>query len=230
MKLLGEHYQPYHGDMVAGMTGTQNRAMDYIRSMLPGKNDTLMTPRLTDNIPGTGHGGGTLQDYMDPYVGAALEPALRNIREQTATNLQGDDTQAQFAGGFRDTGHALERSRDKALGTQAIGDTTATGYSNAFNTAMANRNLDINRLLQNRQDSMALADQLFGYGSKQQATNQAEKTARYSEFLRKIGFDTNQLKDIASIIGSLQSGQMTQSPSTASSILGGISGLGSLFF
>jgi hypothetical protein len=237
MGLMGQKYKPYGREMVAGMTGTQNDAMSYIRKML-GDPNSFTTPRLIDNIPGTGgpgSPGGSIQDYMNPYIGETLQPTLRNIQEQTAHAMQGVDAKSNFTGGFRDTGSALQRAQTENLGGQAIGDATNRAYSDAFNTAMGERNSDINRLMQNRQAGLGAAGEMFDMGSKQQATQQMRDTAAFSEFLRKQGFDMNKIQQIADIFAKLNSStpmSTTTTPSTANQIFGGLGalgGLGSLF-
>lgn len=226
LKLLGKPYTPYTGQLTAGMTGTQRSAMDILKGIAPEAGTSLTTPRLIDEIPGgPGTTGGGVHDYMDPYLQEVLSPILRQINQGTNDNLNADDVRANFTGGYRDTGHQLERSEDKRLGLQAAGDATGKVYSDAFNTAQANRNLDINRIIQNRSDTAGIADELFGMGSKQQLTNQADLTAKYSEFLRKIGYDEEKVQKVANVIASLQSGTPVTQPSLAGTLLGGATSL-----
>lgn len=227
--LLAQPYTPYKGELVAPMTGSQNYAMSYIRNLL-GDPNGFQTPRLIDNIPGMGKAGGSLQDYMDPYVGEALAPTLREIRQNTDQAMQGVDARSQFTGGFRDTGSALQRTETERLGTQAVGDATSKAYEQAFQNAMQERNMDINRLMENRAAGLQAAGGYFDMGSKEQATNQALDAAKFSEFMRKTGYDMNKVHQIAEILGILNGAPVnTQtSPSTASQITGGLGALGGL--
>lgn len=221
--LVGKKYEAYNGEQTAGINGTQNDAMSMLRKMLGGGNNPSI--RSIDNVPGTGKTGST-QDYMNPYTDAVLQPTIREINKSTARGLQGNDAQANMAGAFGDTGHALARSETERHGTEAIGDATSRAYHDAFSSAMAQKEHDIGQISSDKNLNANLIGQMFGQGTQEQQTKQIGDTSKFQEFLRKQGFDETQLAKIAAIVGSLQTGTAVTNPSTASSIL---SGLGSAF-
>lgn len=224
---IGKPFVPYTKPMVAGMNSTQMDANAGLKDLA----GSGPLPRLIDDIPGGLPGGksGSTADYMDPYLRQVLDPVLRQLGITNKENLMGVDASANMAGAFGDTGHALERSETNQRGTQAIGDATGQAYSAAFNNAMALKGQDINRIGADKAQKGNMLSQIFGEGTTQQETEQKGMNADFAEFLRKQGWDTDSLAKISAIIGNLQAGTTTTTPSTASTILGGALGIGSLF-
>lgn len=228
MPLITKKYQSYGGDLTAGLNGTQTDAMGMLKNLL--NKPRAPNIRSIDNVPGAGGAQGTTQDYMNPYLSNVLDPTLREIKRSTTQNEMTNDAQANMAGAFGDTGHALKQAETARLGTEAVGDATSKAYYDAFNSAMGAKQTDIGRSTADdyntRNQQANIIGQMFGQGNQQQETEQAGDSAKFQEFLRKQGFDETQLAKIAAIVGSLPTGTATTSPSTASSIL---SGIGSIF-
>jgi len=224
---LGKSFVAYDKPMVAGMNNSQNSAMDMLNKLMGDSSSGL--PRVIDDVPGASGGPkGSTADYMNPYISQVMEPVLRQLGITNKQNQMDVDAKANMSGAFGDTGHALERAETTERGTQAVGDATSRAYYDAFQSAMGLKQNDIDRISSGRSQSAQIADRLFGMGGTQQQTEQAGLDAQMSEFLREQGFSTEQMAKIASIIGSLNQGQMTTKPSTASSVLGAASGIGSI--
>lgn len=227
---LNKPFTPYTGERVAGMSGTQTDVMSQLRDILGMNGTGGNIPRVIDNIPGAvGGPAGSTQDYMDPFLEQVLAPMLRNINLGTQQGLQANDASAHMAGAFGDTGHGTERAKTMAEGTNAIGDATGRMYSAAYQDAMGRKGDDINRMMTDKNAKVDYLKSLFNMGGVEQGTEQAGLDADFQEFMRAQGYDLDTIQKVASIIGSLQSGQMTQTPSTASSIMGGLSSVASMF-
>ena len=225
--LINKTFQSYNGNLTAPMNATQTDATDQLKKLIGTGSNPL---RSIDNVPGANGGpAGTTQDYMNPFVDNVLKPTIRQLDINQKQNMQDNDAQANMAGAFGDTGHALKLTETKRLGTQAVGDATSKAYYDAFNSAMGQKEADINRIGIDKGQTANLISQMFGQGSQQQQTAQSGDTAKFSEFLRQQGFDETQLAKIAAIVGSLPQGTATTSPSTASSILSGVGSLAALF-
>lgn len=227
--LLDKGFVGYDKPLTAGMNETQTNAMDWLEQIMGPSGSAGSDLRVIDDIPGASGGpAGTTQDYMNPYLENAMEPMLRRLGIQNKQNLMDVDAKANMAGAFGDTGHAIERAETTERGNLQIEDAATRAYSDAFNSAMGLKSNDINRMMQGKTQSAQLLSELFGMGTQQQETEQQGIAADYSEFLREQGFDEEQLAKISSIIGSLQQGTAQTSPSKASSVLGGLSAVGSI--
>lgn len=226
---LKKPFTPYTGQRVADMSGTQNDVMEKLKSILGMNGTGGAIPRVIDNIPGMGPAAGSTQDYMDPFLEQVLGPVTREINLSTQKNLQTNDASAHMAGAFGDTGHGLERSNTMEKGTQAISDATGRLYSSAYNDAMNRKSGDIDRMMTDRNAQVDYLKNLFNMGGVQQGTEQAKLDANFQEFMRKQGYDLDTIAKVAAIIGGLPQGQMTQTPSTMSSVMGGLSTAAALF-
>lgn len=227
--LLDKGFQSYDKPLTAEMNETQTNAMDWLQQIMGPPGSTSSGPRVIDDIPGASGGpAGTTQDYMNPYLENAMEPLLRRLGVQNKQNLMDVDAKANMAGAFGDTGHAIERAETTERGNLQVEDAATKAYSDAFNSAMGLKSDDLSRMMSGKTQSAQLLNQLFGMGTQQQQTEQQGMNADFSEFLREQGFDEEQLAKISSIIGSLQQGTAQTSPSKASSLVGGISAIGSL--
>lgn len=232
MSALNKPFTPYTGDRVADMSGTQTDVMSQLKNILGfgGTGGSMQLPRLIDNVPGASGGpAGSTQDYMDPFLEQVLGPMLRNINLQTTKNLGANDASATMANAFGDTGHGIERAKTMEGGTNAIGDATGRAYSAAYNDAMGRKGADIDRMAGSRDDTVNYLSQLFNMGGVEQGTNQAKLDANFSEFMRQQGYDLDTIAKVQSILGSLNQGTPTTTPSTASSVLGGLSTAAALF-
>lgn len=225
--LVNKQYQSYNGDLSAGMNNTQTDAMGMLKQLIGnGNNPTI---RAIDDVPGMAGGkAGSTQDYMNPYLESVMGPVLRQLGITNKQNLMDVDAKANMAGAFGDTGHAIERAETGQRGEQAVGDATSKAYYDAFNSAMNMKQNDINRISSDKNQTAGLIEQMFGQGNQQQQTDQVGDQTKFNEFLRQQGFDETQLAKITSIIGSLSQGTAKTTPSTASSILGGLASVASI--
>ena len=113
------------------------------------------------------------KDYMNPYVQATLDPAIRNIRETTDLNRNNLNAQALSSGAFGDSRFGIENamlSRDEA---QNIGDITGQTYGAAFTNAQQQRanaiaqllglqGQDVSNKMAAQGTNAALMEQMFG--------------------------------------------------------------------
>jgi hypothetical protein len=102
--------------------------------------------------PNTFQGGifGTAeaQQYMNPYLQAALQPQLEEARRQAAISRLGEAGRLTQAGAFGGSRQAIMESEgDRNLQT-SLSDITGTGYANAYQQAMQQFNADQARRLE----------------------------------------------------------------------------------
>ncbi len=88
---------------------------------------------------------GKISDYMNPYLDAALKPAIRDTQEAGMKQRMGIGAQAQSAGAFGDARHGVVEGEQMRGEQRNIGDMSAEARSNAFASAMGLRSDDLNR-------------------------------------------------------------------------------------
>ena len=136
--LASEPYQAYTGPLTAGTSDLQTQAFGGIASL---------------NIPTEQMGAFDTQSFtadqaaqfMNPYLTAALAPQLREARRQSDISALADAsrlTKADAFGGGRQA--IIDAERDRNLQTR-LGDITAKGYSDAYDKAMQQFNVEQNR-------------------------------------------------------------------------------------
>lgn len=226
MGMMDNKFTPFGGERAAGMTGTQNDAMARLKALLAGG---TQPGRVIDDVPGMNGGpAGSTKDYMDPYLEQVMNPIMRNINTMRKQAQMDNDASANMAGAFGDKGSQIARSETDERAFQATEDATGRAYSDAFRSAMGLKTDDINRGMAGKDQMAKLLGQMFGMGGVEQQTNQNALDADFSEFLREQGFDMDQIAKLTAIIGGLPQGTATTKPSTFSSILGGVTGIGSM--
>lgn len=233
-------FQAYTGEKVAPLTANQNDAFGLIKSIAGSSNPYLsdieslyqnfQTP--TAVTPASMLGGGktvgntTIQDYMSPYIMAALQPQLEDLARSGVAQRKGLDASATMDGAFGDarSGVALaEQLRNEMLGRAGV---VGQGYDRAFNTAAGLRGQDITNDINAQRGNIAdnlqriisggaalkdldtsqvnrgltTADALAKAGGVEQQTNQAKDTADMQEFLRQQGWDQQQISWLTSVL------------------------------
>ena len=120
----------------------------------------------------------TAQQYMNPYLQAALDPQIAEVRRQEAiTQAQdaGRATQAGAFGGSRSFIMDAERARNTG---QQIADITGQGYARAFDTAQGQFNTEQQRAMANR-------DALMGQFNEQERMRQRIAEVGVDQFNRE---------------------------------------------
>jgi len=138
--LGSEPYQAYTGPLSAGASDLQNQAFAGIGT-LAGAGYTPTT------YSGGTFGAQQAQQYMNPYIQAALDPQLAAMRREADIQRTNRAAKMTQAGAFGGTRQAVE----DALGTESLqrqqAQTIGTGYQTAFDKAMGQYNTDQERRL-----------------------------------------------------------------------------------
>lgn len=130
---FGEEWQSALGNAAGNIGATDplldtgsNSLMDFVKSFDPGR---------------------SVQDYMNPYLDAVLNPALSQINETYDSRRQGLGAEAALAGAFNSSAHGVDRAlmeRDRA---KQIADTTGGIYKSGYDTALGQKQGDIQQWL-----------------------------------------------------------------------------------
>ena len=243
--LTSQPFQAYTDPRVASRTDAQNTASGLLKAaagttnpytgQIEGAYNNLTTaPAATITAPSligpnTDVNTSTIQDYMNPYLEAALQPQLQAIARQGDADRKRLNASATFSGAFGDARHGVEASNQSRDENILTNNTVGQGYSNAFNTAAGLRGTDItnaintqNLTAQNREAALTraaagatdlmgldkyntgrmvdLATALEAQGAKEQANNQAQLDAQYQDFLRKQGYGPDMIKLFTSVL------------------------------
>jgi len=128
-------YQAYTGQLTAGTSPLQQQAFQGAQGLSTPTNMGGFTPQSFT-------GQGTAQQYMNPYLQAALDPQLAEARRQsqiTQTQNAGKLTGAGAYGGGRQAIMDAETQRNLATNLANI---TGQGYSTAYDKAMQQFNTE----------------------------------------------------------------------------------------
>jgi hypothetical protein len=171
---------------------------------------------------------GSIQSYMDPYLAAALQPAIGDIQEASAIQQDAISANATMAGAYGDSRHGVVEAEQMQNELQQVSDLTSQAYSQSYNTALAAQQEAMQRNLQadtfnsqaqeaalqrglqsgassldfsaaDQQTQLALQNALLQSGQIQQGQGQAQADAQYEEYLRSLEWPFRQLEALTSI-------------------------------
>lgn len=187
-------YQPYTGQRFAGFNPDQNSAMGMIRDF--SSQPSVLSERLVDEGGKLGH----ISDYMDPYLANTLTPAIRDIQRAGTQQRIGIGNNATSAGAFGDARHGIAEGMQMRGEMSDVGDLSAQKYSDAYNTAMAERGADRSSMAGGEQDRMQRALALLGVGDRGQKQSQDKLDYRYQNFKEGQDYKFRQLDALLSFI------------------------------
>ena len=173
-------YQPYNTDpraYVAQFSPLQQQAQQGVADLkMPGQYNAATAGAMQGTSQALNAGANyanqatnpnAVQQYMNPYLQASLQPQLQEIQRQydlTGMQQQGQATAAGAFGGSRGAIMDAENQRNKNMGmNQAIGQ----GYNNAFQAAQQAQQFGAGLGLQGAQAGIAGANALAGIGGQQ---------------------------------------------------------------
>ena len=209
MALADKPFEAYTGPLTAGASGLQEQAFAGYAGLDPNQQTGIgsfggnMTAGGTfgfGDAAGQGFQAGftpasftaaSAQQFMNPYLQAALEPQLREARRQADISRVADATRLTRAGAFGGSRQAiLEAEGARNLGQQ-LADITGRGYSDAFTQAQRQFNVEqeaLRRAEEARRGQFNIeADRLsqFDERRRQQANEEARREIERQERERK---------------------------------------------
>ena len=224
--LSNENYQGYSGPLTAGQSNLQNQAFQGIAGL------TVPTEQMGNYQPQSFTQEGTAQQYMNPYVNAALQPQLDELRRQSEMSRvqqAGRLTQAGAYGGSRQALADVELSRGMLAN---MANVTGQGYNQAYQQAQGQFNTEQQQGQQsqnfaNQFGLQGLANQIQA-GQLQRNIEQEGITADRLQFEEERDFPYKQVQYQQSLLQGLpiaaQSYNYAQ-PSALSDFLSGSGGV-----
>lgn len=212
-------YQTYGAERIAGFSPLQLQAQQAAGNMgVAGQLGQAST--MAGTAGSTTFGTPQAQQYMSPYIEAAMAPQLREAQRTSA--MQGMQQQAEATGrnafgGTRDVLLRAERERNLNM---RLDDIRARGYQTAFEQAGNLYNQDMNRQLQSAGLLGQLGQTQYGQqmginqlqrqvGAEQQALRQQGLSQDYQDFLNQQNYPFRQLGFMSDMIRGLPLGQQS---------------------
>ena len=221
--LANAPYQAYMGPLTAGPSALQESAFSTAQGL-----GSQFQPGMGTFTPTSFTAEGTAQQYMNPYIQAALQPQLDELRRQTEisrADQAGKLARAGAYGGSRQAIADVELTRamlDKMAGI------TGKGYADAYTQGQAqfNQEQTQQQAAQNAANALGLAAlaREAELGAAQRAIEQEGITADKLQFEQEYREPYKNVQFMSSLLQGLpiaaQSYQYQQ-PSTFQEILGG---------
>tara|TARA_R100000808_G_C2155527_1_gene168406 strand:+ start:2483 stop:3331 length:849 start_codon:yes stop_codon:yes gene_type:complete len=141
--LAATPYQAYTGPLTAGPSALQSQAFSGLGSLaLPAASGAGSFTGAAYSLPTDGTAPelttsptSIVQQYMNPYLEAALNPTIRRVQEETAKAQQELQSQYAKAGGYGGGRQAVAEAGLQNRALDRIGDITAQGYQTAYDKA-----------------------------------------------------------------------------------------------
>ena len=200
--LADKPYQAYGGPLTAGASGLQDKAFAGYGGLDPNQQTGIgsfgfgsgpgsfgfgsaagqgYAPGFTAgsaDLSGMQAGsftGQAAQQYMNPYLQAALNPQIAEVRRQEAITQSQDAGRAAQAGAFGGSrSFIMDAERARNTGQQ-IADITGKGYASAFDTAQQQFNTEQNM-------RQRIAEVGLDQFNKEQAGLRTDEAARRGQF------------------------------------------------
>lgn len=170
--LSEQPYQAYTGPLTAG-------ASDLQQQQFAGLSDLAKTGLTPTQYTGGVFDTDAAKQYMNPYLQAALDPQLQEMKRQSDIARLSDAARLTKAGAYGGSRQAIMESEGRRNLLNEQNKAIGTGYSNAYDKAMAQFNAEQNRGLQTQQAQQAANEASANFGLKTlQDLGQAGATQR----------------------------------------------------
>ncbi len=222
-------YETYTGPLTAGQSELETKAFEGIAGL------TIPTDAMGAFTPDT-FSAESAQQYMNPYLQAALNPQIEEARRQAEiTRLQdaGRLTKAGSYGGSRQA--VLESIGNRDLG-QNLAAITGEGYRTAYDKALGQFNVEQGRSMEAQEAAniygLSALQKIADLGAKQRAIEAEGIAADKTQFEEERDFPYKAVQFQQSLLQGLPLETQDYSymqPSQLSSVLSGAGGLTELY-
>lgn len=223
--LANEPYQAYMGPLTAGAAPLQQQAFQGIAGLaVPEQMGAYQPQSFTQE--------GTAQQYMNPYIQAALQPQLDELRRQTEKSRVEQAGRLTRAGAYGGSRQALADTELTRAMLSNMANVTGQGYNQAFQQAQQQFNTEQQQAQQaqnlaNQFGLQALANQVQA-GQLQRGIEQEGITADRLQFEEERDFPYKQVQYMQSLLQGLPIAAQSYSyaqPSALSDFLSGSGGV-----
>jgi hypothetical protein len=154
-------YEAYQGPLTAGPSALQNQAFSGIAGLTvptgigqaatTAGNFATQAGNTQYNAVGSDFGTPQAQQYMNPYLQSALNPAMEEARRQADISRMADAGRLTQAGAFGGSRQAIMESEGRRNLMDKQNQMLTSGYSTAFDKAQQQFNADQARKIQEKQ-------------------------------------------------------------------------------
>ena len=227
--LASQPYQAYGGPLTAGESDLQKTAFQGIAGLaVPTEQMGAFAPQQFN--------AEAAQQYMNPYLTAALDPQIEEAKRQSQIQNLQNRTALTKAGAFGGSRGALMESENQRNLLQNLSGITGKGYSDAYGQAMNQFNVEQGRG-QTAQDAanqygLAALQKQGEAGQVQRDIEQQGMTADIKEFETQREYPYKQVQYQQSLLQGLPLAAQSYSysqPSALSSVLSGSGGIMDLY-
>ena len=226
MALAEMPYQQYGGPLTAGASDLQNQAFQGLANL------TVPTTQMGGFTPTSFNSGTTAQDFMSPYINAALEPQMAEAQRQAEILRVQNAGRLGKAGAFGGSRQAIMESEGQRNLTRNLADIYGTGMQTAYTQGMNQFNTEQDRTRQAQEMTnrygFDVAKSLQDAGATQRGIEQEGITADIAQFTEERDYPYKQIQYAQSLLQGLpistQDYQYAE-PSTLSNVMGGAGGI-----
>ena len=230
-RIGGQQYEAYGGERVAGLSENEQQGLQ-MASDTAGASQPYFQQGAALAARGTQQFTDTnIQDYMNPFIKGALDPAAREIREEGARGANALDARAASMDAFGGSRAALMRSENREKTIQGISDLYGKGYAQAYESAVNIWGDERTRDMQGAGRFMELGNAvtaanttdistLMATGATDRGVQQAMKDFDYKQFIEDRDWD---FRNLGGLIAALEGtkGSYSTTTSTKSEESGG---------
>ena len=178
--LSNQPYQAYGGPLTAGQSGLQTQAFQGLAGL------TVPTAQMGGFNPTSFTSGTTAQDYMSPFMNAALEPQMAEAQRQAEILRVQNAGRLGQAGAYGGSRQAIMESEGQRNLLRNMADIYGTGMQAAYTQGMGQFNTEQDRaqLAQNELNTYGLKalDAQQTAGGVQRDIEQQGIAADYAQF------------------------------------------------
>lgn len=241
-ELAERPYQVYGGPRVAGLSGNEEKATAFARNQL-GRSNKMVNQgfQMAREAGRDTWDVDAAKQYMNPFIKRALNPVIRRINEEAQQNAIGTRAGQIIGGGvgaFGDARTAVLEGELEEARLRGIGDTLATGYADAYSSALSAFGRDRDATLRaadlmgtqggrSHAVSSGQVSDLIRTGANQRGVEQASLDTAYQDFLEQRDWDERGLNYyIAALQGVPLEQETKTSGNTGSSLAQQLAGVG----
>lgn len=227
--MADQPYQAYTGPLTAGPSAAETSAFQGVAGL------TIPTEQMGAFVPQT-FTAESAQQYMNPYLMAALQPQIDEARRQAQIQRVMDASRLTQAGAYGGSRQAVMESELNRNLLQNLAGITGTGYAQAYNQAMQQFNTE-----QDRQRAAQEAANVYGLaaltkqaelGAREREIEQAGISAERAQFEEERDFPYKQVQYMQSLLQGLPIAAQSYSymqPSQLSQVLSASGGIQELY-
>ena len=196
--LADTQYQAYTGPLTAGASAAQQAAFEGIAGL------AIPTDQMGGFNAQSFTDAGVAQQYMSPYLQAALDPQLAEARRQAEIQRMQDASRLTQAGGYGGSRQAIMEAEGARNLMRNLADITGTGYQQAFTQAQNQFNTEqgMQQQAQNltNQYGLAALQQQANLGAQERAIESEGIAADYAQFMEERDYPYKQVQFMQSLL------------------------------